>query len=89
MKWIKIKDDLPIEGSFVLARIENKKHSLLCRYKNDSFGLGDDDFKVDSWKYIIAPMQHDPTIHTHNLQSTSQAEDHINVYSSGLQQRLA
>lgn len=89
MNWTKITDDFPVEGSVVCAKLQGKKHFILCQYKNDSFGLGDDDLRVIRWGYIVPPMQRDLERPIRNLESTSQAEDHISADFSGLRQRLA
>lgn len=88
MDWTKIHEEFPEEGSYVCAKMENKKDALLCRYKNDSFGLGDDDFKIKSWRYLLPPMPQNPKRQNRNPQSTSRDEDRINADSSALLQHL-
>lgn len=53
MRWIKIIHDLPVENSLVYVKLENKSDEILCNYKDDSFGLGDYDFRVIKWKYAL------------------------------------
>lgn len=55
MEWIKITDELPINGSIVYAKTASQSQGFLCKFKNDSFGLGDHDFKVIEWRYLY-PM---------------------------------
>lgn len=84
MEWIKTKDDLPKNGSYVLARIGNGS-AVLCQFKNDSFGLGDDDMWISSWKYLVVSNQEPPR---KNPRSTLQAADHKDVDSLKLSENL-
>lgn len=88
MNWIKIEEDLPINGSIVRVELSKKKTNL-CIYKNDSFGLGDNDFKVLKWMYLIPPTQSDLKHQNRNPQSTLPVVDHTDAYSLGLRQHLA
>lgn len=88
MKWINIIDQFPEDGAIVYAKM-NGKPEILCNYKNDSFGLGDYDFRVVKWRYAIQPTVSDPKFLNYNLRSTLLAEGRINDDFSGLRQRLA
>ena len=57
MNWIKIVEELPENGSIVYAKMEGNP-ILLRKFKNDSFGLGDDDLKIVSWRYAIPILSH-------------------------------
>lgn len=85
MNWINIDEDLPSNGSKVCVKLSNNK-SIVCTYKNDSFGLGDLDFQVLKWMPF---MQLDLRRLNYNLRSTLQVEDHINDYSAIQLQILA
>jgi len=87
MKWTNIIEALPENGSIVYARIEGKPN-LLCKFKNDSFGLGDDDFNVVSWRYAIPLLVPNQEYHCYSPQSTLHIVDHRLAYSSGQLQSL-
>ena len=53
MNWTKINDELPEDGYLVFVKIGRKKVDTLCKYNNDSFGLGDLDFEVSKWRYVV------------------------------------
>lgn len=53
MEWKEITEDLPSEKSFVLAKVNNYPDLFLCCYKNDSFGLGDLDWEIERWIYLV------------------------------------
>jgi hypothetical protein len=49
MSWISIDDDLPDNNTLCWAYIPNKGIILRLYFKNDGFGLGDDDMQVAYW----------------------------------------
>lgn len=82
MKWKSILDELPMNGSLVYVKTSKKSDELLCNYKNDSFGLGDFDFKIIKWRYAICePRMFDLKLHYYNPLSILQADDHIDEHS--------
>lgn len=88
MKWININKDFPAEGSIVFVRIENIDGEMLCKFKNDSFGLGDLDFNVTKWRYAIPNVSTNLKSPYYNLQSTSHTEDRKDAYSLELLENL-
>lgn len=84
MNWINIEEDFPIDQDLVCVKLE-RGDVAICRYRNDSFGLGDNDFEVIQWRSMFVPDQASPN---HILQPTGQAWDHINGDFSGLQRNL-
>lgn len=70
----KIKDELPDNNMICWVYIPGRG-LLLTEYQNDSFGLGDEDFKVTMWSRFKRTNL-DPTCHCHNLKSKRQAGDH-------------
>lgn len=70
MEWISIVCDIPPEGAIVYAYV-HRKATLLCKYVNDSFGLGDLDFDVTKWCYAFpqrvdrAPLYYKPRSNQH------------------------
>lgn len=85
MKWISVKEEFPRNGDMVCVKIP-KKDPFICIYKDDSFGLGDLDFKVTQWR-LMGP--HDLERHCYSLQSISRVLGHTDVDSSELHLRLA
>ena len=81
MKWNSILDELPMNGSIVYVKMINKPE-MLCNYKNDSFGLGDYDFKIVKWRYAIyAPRTFDLKLHCYNPLSILRVDDRIDEHS--------
>ena len=87
MEFIHVKDDLPANGSYVLARI-GKGHPMLCQYKNDSFGFGDDDMWISSWAYLLPSVKHSPACRLENPLSTLLTGHHTGLGSSELLRNL-
>lgn len=77
MNWTSILNDFPEEGSIVFVRIERKNSHFLCKFKNDSFGLGDEDFRVLEWRYAIPPKSENLGHPYYNLRSIQPVSDHI------------
>ena len=81
MKWINIDRDLPEDGAIVYVKITGKPE-ILCNYKNDSFGLGDYDFKIVKWRYaILLPSKPDQESLYYKPRSTQYIEGHTFAYS--------
>lgn len=81
MTYIKITEDLPINGSFVYAKMKGKPE-MLRLYKDDSFGLGDDDYLVTRWRYVFSEtMTPDQVSQRCSPLSTSHTEGHTFAYS--------
>ena len=81
LNWTNIINELPEEGSIVFVRIGRKKTDILCRFRNDSFGLGDDDFQVSKWRYVVPPNSPGPKHPYYNPLSILQVEDRTFAYS--------
>lgn len=81
MNGIKITEELPENGSIVYAKMEGSPE-LLCKFKNDSFGLGDDDFKIISWRYAIPVLVTNLKPLYCSPRSILHTEDRKVVYSS-------
>ena len=79
--WNSIINDFPENDAYVYVKLSNRHESLLCRYKNDSFGLGDLDLEVERWRYVFPPKAHLET-HLEPFEPISLVEGHIGVGSS-------
>ncbi len=78
MNWNDINDELPSDNTIVYAMLGNVE--ALCRYKNDSFGLGDADFKVKKWRYAVPSLPaKDLRSRYYSSRSTSRIEDRKGV----------
>ena len=85
MNWINIEEDLPIDEDLVCVKTE-RGETTVCRFRNDSFGLGDQDFSVVEWRSIQHP---DQVCQMQRPQSIAQAWDHKGADFSRLRQHLA
>jgi len=56
MNWINIEEDFPVDQDLVCVKLE-RGDVAICRYRNDSFGLGDSDFDVIQWRSMFVPDQ--------------------------------
>lgn len=83
MNWTNITSEFPEEGSIVFVKVARRKNYLLCQFKNDSFGLGDLDFRVSKWRYVVPPRSQSLRSPYYSPRSTLQAEDRKLVYSLG------
>jgi hypothetical protein len=52
MKWNNIDEGFPDNGAILWVKIPGLQ-DILCKFRDDSFGLGDLDFKVIKWRYAI------------------------------------
>lgn len=87
MNWISIINEIPPNGAIVFARTKGKTE-LLCKFTNDSFGIGDMDFEVVKWRYAVPPTKEGQAFRHYTPRSTSHTEDHKDVYSLELLQNL-
>ena len=85
MTWTNIEEDFPTDQDLVCVKLE-RGDVAICRYRNDSFGLGDTDFEVTQWRSVAATHQACPNSLP---QPTERAWDRKGVYSSVLQRNLA
>jgi hypothetical protein len=81
MKWIKLDEALPENDTLCWVNLAGED-PLLCLYANDSFGLGDDDFKILAWKEARVILNRPKEDRYCSPESTSQEPDHTYADSS-------
>lgn len=87
MDWNEISDGLPEEGAMVYATLVNSR-TVLCIFRDDSFGLHDDDINVIKWAYLAPYRYKSKGFPRYNPQSTSRIVDHKDVCSLTLSRSL-
>lgn len=88
MSWTLVEEDIPNENGYYWTFIVGKKPKL-CRFENDSFGLGDDDFNIVAWEPCEPPSLQDLKDRLGSRLCISQASVNTDVDSSRLCQNLA